>query len=135
MSPDAPPLRLRMQKVRKSFPGVLALDDVDLEVAAGEVHGFLGPNGSGKSTTIRVLLGLLRADAGRVTLLNPVAQALTGWSEASAIGQPIETVFHIVQEETRRPSWRTLGTGCGAYHAAPSRSRTSWPILRAAISQ
>jgi PAS domain S-box-containing protein len=41
--------------------------------------------------------------AGRVTLLNPVAQALTGWTEAAAVGQPIETVFHIVQEETRRP--------------------------------
>ncbi|MEJ1964256.1 MAG: ATP-binding protein [Gammaproteobacteria bacterium] len=41
--------------------------------------------------------------AGRVTLLNPVAQALTGWTEAGAIGQPIEAVFHIVQEETRRP--------------------------------
>jgi ABC-2 type transport system ATP-binding protein len=48
---------------------VRALDGLDLEVAAGEVHGFLGPNGSGKSTTIRVLLGLLRPDAGRVTLL------------------------------------------------------------------
>ncbi len=41
--------------------------------------------------------------AGRITLLNPAAQALTGWSEAAAVGQPIETVFHIVQEETRRP--------------------------------
>ena len=41
--------------------------------------------------------------AGRVTLLNPVAQVLTGWSETGAIGQPIEMVFHIVQEETRRP--------------------------------
>ena len=41
--------------------------------------------------------------AGRVTLLNPVAQALTGWSEAAATGQPIETVFHIVEEDTRKP--------------------------------
>jgi ABC-2 type transport system ATP-binding protein len=40
-----------------------------LSVEAGEVHGFLGPNGSGKTTTIRVLLGLLRADAGEVGLL------------------------------------------------------------------
>jgi PAS domain S-box-containing protein len=40
--------------------------------------------------------------AGTVTLLNPVAQALTGWTEAAAVGQPIETVFHIVQEDTRR---------------------------------
>jgi ABC-2 type transport system ATP-binding protein len=53
----------------KTFGHVRALDELDLEVATGEVHGFLGPNGSGKSTTIRVLLGLLRADAGHVTLL------------------------------------------------------------------
>ncbi|WCO66879.1 ABC transporter ATP-binding protein [Iamia majanohamensis] len=53
----------------KDFGATRALDGLDLEVAPGEVHGFLGPNGSGKSTTIRVLLGLLRADAGRVSLL------------------------------------------------------------------
>ncbi|HET6953915.1 MAG TPA: ABC transporter ATP-binding protein [Acidimicrobiales bacterium] len=53
----------------KTFGHVRALDGLDLTVATGEVHGFLGPNGSGKSTTIRVLLGLLRADAGEVTLL------------------------------------------------------------------
>jgi ABC-2 type transport system ATP-binding protein len=54
----------------KTFGGTRALDGLDLEVAAGEVHGFLGPNGAGKSTTIRVLLGLLRADAGTVALLD-----------------------------------------------------------------
>jgi len=53
----------------KTFGHVRALDGLDLEVRAGEVHGFLGPNGAGKSTTIRILLGLLRPDAGRVTLL------------------------------------------------------------------
>ncbi|HEX6419373.1 MAG TPA: ABC transporter ATP-binding protein [Acidimicrobiales bacterium] len=53
----------------KTFGRTRALDGLDLEVATGEVHGFLGPNGSGKSTTIRVLLGLLRADAGHATLL------------------------------------------------------------------
>lgn len=53
----------------KSFGPVKALDRLDLTVAAGEVHGFLGPNGSGKTTTIRILLGLLRADAGEVTML------------------------------------------------------------------
>jgi PAS domain S-box-containing protein len=41
--------------------------------------------------------------AGTVTMLNPVAQALTGWTEAAAVGQPIETVFSIVEEETGRP--------------------------------
>lgn len=54
----------------KSFGAVRALDGLNLQVEAGEVHGFLGPNGSGKSTTIRVLLGLLRGDAGKVRLLD-----------------------------------------------------------------
>jgi ABC-2 type transport system ATP-binding protein len=53
----------------KTFGTTRALDGLDLAVASGEVHGFLGPNGSGKTTTIRVLLGLLRADAGEVGLL------------------------------------------------------------------
>jgi ABC-2 type transport system ATP-binding protein len=53
----------------KTFGPTRALDGLDLEVTTGEVHGFLGPNGSGKSTTIRVLLGLLRADSGAVRLL------------------------------------------------------------------
>ncbi len=53
----------------KTFGPTRALDGLDLDVATGEVHGFLGPNGSGKSTTIRVLLGLLRPDAGQATLL------------------------------------------------------------------
>ncbi|MGH3727971.1 MAG: ATP-binding cassette domain-containing protein [Micromonosporaceae bacterium] len=53
----------------KSYGRTRALDGLDLSVATGEVHGFLGPNGSGKTTTIRVLLGLLRADAGTATLL------------------------------------------------------------------
>ena len=54
----------------KTFGATRALDGLELEVAAGEVHGFLGPNGAGKSTTIRVLLGLLRADSGTVRLLD-----------------------------------------------------------------
>ena len=53
----------------KHFGRVTALDGLDLEVAAGSVHGFLGPNGAGKSTTIRVLLGLYRPDAGSVRVL------------------------------------------------------------------
>jgi len=53
----------------KHFGSTRALDGLDLSVTTGEVHGFLGPNGSGKTTTIRVLLGLLRADSGDVELL------------------------------------------------------------------
>ena len=60
---------IQIQGLRKSFGATVALDGLDLTVQTGEVHGFLGPNGSGKSTTIRVLLGLLRADGGTATLL------------------------------------------------------------------
>ncbi|MBC9733417.1 ABC transporter ATP-binding protein [Nocardioides marmotae] len=61
----------------KDFGRSRALDGLDLEVRAGEVHGFLGPNGSGKSTTIRVLLGLLRATSGEARLFgeDPWSQA------------------------------------------------------------
>ena len=64
----------------KAFGHTRALDGLSLSVATGEVHGFLGPNGSGKSTTIRVLLGLLRADAGDVALLGG-----DPWRDATAL--------------------------------------------------
>jgi ABC-2 type transport system ATP-binding protein len=60
---------LRAAGLTKRFGRVVALDGLDLEVGAGEVHAFLGPNGAGKTTTIRILLGLLKADAGEATLL------------------------------------------------------------------
>src|SRR3546814_18711144 len=53
----------------KTFGPTRALDGLVLEVATGEVHGFLGPNGSGKSTKTRVILGLLRAEAGEEEVL------------------------------------------------------------------
>ena len=58
-----------MSGVVKRFGAVLALDGLDFEVNAGEVHGFLGPNGSGKTTTIRLLLGMLRPNAGSIRVL------------------------------------------------------------------
>jgi ABC-2 type transport system ATP-binding protein len=63
--------------LHKAYGKTIALDGLDLSVASGEVHGFLGPNGSGKTTTIRILLGLLRADAGSVRMLggDPWSQA------------------------------------------------------------
>ncbi|MDQ0377837.1 ABC transporter ATP-binding protein [Amycolatopsis thermophila] len=60
---------ISIEGLHKSFGATKALDDLNLQVKTGEVHGFLGPNGSGKSTTIRVLLGLLRADRGTARLL------------------------------------------------------------------
>jgi ABC-2 type transport system ATP-binding protein len=58
-----------VERLVKRFGNFAAVDGLDLTVRTGEVHGFLGPNGAGKSTTIRVLLGLYRATAGRVRVL------------------------------------------------------------------
>ena len=52
----------------KRYGDVTAVDDVDLTVGAGEVYGYLGPNGAGKTTSLRMLLGLIRPDAGSVKL-------------------------------------------------------------------
>lgn len=61
-------LAIRTRALRKTYRGVrgthVAVHSLDLDVPAGGVHGFLGPNGSGKTTTIRMLLGLARADSG-----------------------------------------------------------------------
>ncbi|MDN5759973.1 MAG: ABC transporter ATP-binding protein [Tomitella sp.] len=68
---------IQLHQVSKSFGRARALDDLDLTVNEGEVHGLLGPNGAGKSTTIRVLLGMLHPDAGTAEVLgrNPWSQA------------------------------------------------------------
>ena len=62
-------LAVDVRGLEKNFGALRALDGLELRVATGTVAGFLGPNGSGKSTTIRILLGLLRADGGTATLL------------------------------------------------------------------
>ena len=54
--------------LKKQYSGVLAVDDLNLSVPAGEVFAFLGPNGAGKTTTIRMMMGLLQPSAGSVRL-------------------------------------------------------------------
>ncbi|MFI6105253.1 sugar ABC transporter ATP-binding protein [Streptomyces sp. NPDC051310] len=84
MATPEPPL-LTMSGITKAFPGVRALDGVDLEVRSGEVHCLLGQNGAGKSTLIKVLAGAHQPDAGEitwrgapVTLRSPIAAMRLG---------------------------------------------------------
>jgi len=67
--PDSAAPAIAVRGLTKTFGDKVAVDRIDLTVARGEVCGFLGPNGSGKTTTIRMLCGLLEADAGEGTCL------------------------------------------------------------------
>ncbi|MER6346739.1 sugar ABC transporter ATP-binding protein [Streptomyces sp. NPDC001595] len=97
MAPE-PPL-LSMSGITKSFPGVRALDGVDLDVQAGEVHCLLGQNGAGKSTLIKVLAGAHQPDGGTirwrgepVTLRSPIAAMRLG---IATIYQELDLVEHL----------------------------------------
>ena len=59
---------LKMEGIVKKFPGVLANDNVNFEVKAGEIHALLGENGAGKSTLMKILYGLYQPDGGRILL-------------------------------------------------------------------
>ncbi|MFJ4554419.1 ABC transporter ATP-binding protein [Streptomyces sp. NPDC088817] len=60
---------VRARAVTKSFGDVVALDDIDLEVTQGQIHGLVGPNGAGKTTLLGLLLGLSGVDSGRLEVL------------------------------------------------------------------
>lgn len=86
---DGPPL-LEVRGATKRFGGVLALDDIDLEVSAGEVLALLGDNGAGKSTLIKCISGVHRLDAGTIAL-DGVPVHIHSPADARALG--IETVY------------------------------------------
>ena len=76
---------LSVRGLRKTFPGVIALDSVDFDVGAGEVHALLGANGAGKSTLIKVIAGLYAPDEGEI-ILSGRRVRFTGTSDAMAAG-------------------------------------------------
>ena len=58
-----------VQKLRKTYSTVVAVDDLSFEVPRGEIFGLLGPNGAGKTTTIRMLMDIIKPDAGQAWVL------------------------------------------------------------------
>ena len=65
---------LRMQGIRKTFPGVVALDNVNLDVRSGTVHSLMGENGAGKSTLMKCLIGMYTPDEGTVELAGDIVR-------------------------------------------------------------
>jgi len=80
---------IAVRGLTKRFGSVTAVDDLSFEVVPGRVTGFVGPNGAGKSTTLRMLLGLVRPDAGSATVLGLPYRSLA--QPASAVGAVLET--------------------------------------------
>lgn len=92
---------IRAEGLTKAFGTLLALDDLTLEVAAGEVFGYLGPNGAGKTTTIRLLLDLIRPTAGTGSLLggcgsDVAVRARVGYLPAELRIEPSYTTHDVV---------------------------------------
>jgi ribose transport system ATP-binding protein len=91
---------LRAEGLRKGFPGVLALDGVDLSLRSGEVHVLLGENGAGKSTLIKLLSGAYHPDAGRILVDGQPVQIRTA-GDAQRLGiATIYQEFNLVPQLT-----------------------------------
>src|SRR3954454_7084828 len=87
--PDTP--LLEMRGIEKSFPGVMDLQGVDLDVFGGEVHGIVGHNGSGRSTLIKILTGAYSRDGGSILLDGrPVHFRTPAAAPAGGVG----TIYH-----------------------------------------
>jgi len=104
---------LEIAGLSKSFPGVKALDAVDLAVRPGEIHALMGENGAGKSTLIKVLTGVFPRDAGE-TRLSGQEIAPKSPREAEALGistvyQEVNLIPHLSVAENicigRQPTW------------------------------
>jgi len=115
---------IRTHGLTKTYGRVHALDGLDLEVGAGDVHGFLGPNGAGKSTTIRILLGLARRSEGEVTVFDEdpwqaasrlhrriayVPGDVSVWPNLSG-GEAIDLLARLRGARTRDPAYRAEKT-------------------------
>ena len=68
MTNDDLKLAVNLAGVSKNFETIQAVKNLDLQIEAGTVFGFLGPNGSGKSTTMKMIMGLLKADSGNLNV-------------------------------------------------------------------
>jgi galactofuranose transport system ATP-binding protein len=128
---------LEVTGLSKGFPGVKALDSVDLKVQPGEIHALMGENGAGKSTLIKVLTGVFPRDAGETRLDSQII-APKSPREAEALGistvyQEVNLIPHLSVAENiclgRQPTW----LGAIRWRAITKRARAALARLELSI--
>ncbi len=122
-----PAIKLQALRIEKSFPGVKALDKVNLAVRQGTVHAICGENGAGKSTLMKVIIGLCRPDSGQI-LIDDKAVNIQSPVEArrhgvSMIFQELNYVPEMTVEESFfLGNWPTAGLGRVNWKAVRTRA-------------
>lgn len=110
---EAPLLAVR--GLSKRFGGLLAVSDVDLDVAPGRITGLVGPNGAGKTTCFAMLAGFIRADAGRIVF----DQAdVTGWPPHATAARGMVRTFQVTQPFARLSVLQNVMVGAYLRHPA-----------------
>jgi ABC-type sugar transport system ATPase subunit len=119
---------LKAERLTKVFPGVVALDDVSIDVAAGEVHCIVGENGAGKSTLIKCLTGSYKPEDGHIEIDGVIATDANGrFASVAYVPQEIDLFLHMtVQENLFMPYERTGIRAPIRYRELERRSR---PII------
>jgi ABC-2 type transport system ATP-binding protein len=110
MHSDSATPAIRSRGLTRLFPGGQGVRELDLEVPVGAIYGFLGPNGAGKTTGIRLLLGLLRADAGRIELFGePLDDRRLALRRVGALVESPSLYRHLSGRDNLEVTRRLLG--------------------------
>ena len=104
---------LRLEKITRTFGGILALDGVSLDVAAGEIVGLIGPNGAGKTTAFNVITRLYRPDSGDVLFAD---ESLLKTPPHRIVRRGIARTFQNVERSEERRVGKECRSRWSPYH-------------------
>lgn len=109
---------IHTRELTKSFGGFTAVDDLNLDVPAGAIFGFVGPSGCGKTTSVRLLLGIYRPDRGHVAVLHKSPQDFGLWERTQIGYMPQQFVLY-----PELSGWENLNFAASVY-GVPLRRKT-----------